>query len=188
MNASPSPVSAIALSGSIGGFSIMTGAEDLRNTTMGAKNPEFTEEEIVSETVYEGEVPPPDVHENAHLHPHSRGIARGSDVSNGGGSSSSNANSLLSSTALAAPTLPAGGSQALANQSAGLQAKAVLLARVEATPTKAQNDQRQTRVKMAEARMKGYEGDPCGACGAFTLVRNGICLKCISCGGTSGCS
>ncbi|GAB4570976.1 MAG: vitamin B12-dependent ribonucleotide reductase [Rhodothalassiaceae bacterium] len=39
-----------------------------------------------------------------------------------------------------------------------------------------------------EARMKGYEGDACGECGNFTLVRNGTCLKCDNCGGTSGCS
>ncbi|MGA0121719.1 MAG: vitamin B12-dependent ribonucleotide reductase [Gaiellales bacterium] len=39
-----------------------------------------------------------------------------------------------------------------------------------------------------EARLKGYEGDACGNCGQMTLVRNGTCLKCISCGETSGCS
>jgi ribonucleoside-diphosphate reductase alpha chain len=39
-----------------------------------------------------------------------------------------------------------------------------------------------------EARLKGYEGDACGECGNFTLVRNGTCLKCDTCGGTSGCS
>jgi ribonucleoside-diphosphate reductase alpha chain len=39
-----------------------------------------------------------------------------------------------------------------------------------------------------EAKMKGYEGDPCGECGNFTLVRNGTCMKCNTCGGTSGCS
>ncbi|MEE8141624.1 MAG: vitamin B12-dependent ribonucleotide reductase, partial [Planctomycetota bacterium] len=39
-----------------------------------------------------------------------------------------------------------------------------------------------------EARLKGYEGDPCRECGQFTLVRNGTCLRCDSCGGTSGCS
>lgn len=39
-----------------------------------------------------------------------------------------------------------------------------------------------------EARMKGYEGDPCPDCGQFTLVRNGSCLKCDSCGATTGCS
>lgn len=40
----------------------------------------------------------------------------------------------------------------------------------------------------AEARAKGYEGDPCPECGALTLVRNGSCLKCNSCGTTTGCS
>ncbi|MGE0259889.1 MAG: vitamin B12-dependent ribonucleotide reductase [Alphaproteobacteria bacterium] len=39
-----------------------------------------------------------------------------------------------------------------------------------------------------EARLKGYEGDSCGECGNFTLVRNGTCLKCATCGATSGCS
>ena len=39
-----------------------------------------------------------------------------------------------------------------------------------------------------EARTKGYEGDPCPACQQFTLVRNGACLKCVSCGATTGCS
>ena len=38
------------------------------------------------------------------------------------------------------------------------------------------------------ARLKGYEGDSCTECGNFTLVRNGTCLKCDTCGQTSGCS
>ncbi len=38
------------------------------------------------------------------------------------------------------------------------------------------------------ARLKGYEGDPCPTCGHFTLVRNGTCLKCETCGSTTGCS
>ena len=38
------------------------------------------------------------------------------------------------------------------------------------------------------ARMKGYEGDSCSECGNFTLVRNGTCLKCVTCGATTGCS
>jgi ribonucleoside-diphosphate reductase alpha chain len=42
--------------------------------------------------------------------------------------------------------------------------------------------------KRAEAKAKGYEGDSCGECGNFTLVRNGTCMKCDTCGGTSGCS
>jgi ribonucleoside-diphosphate reductase alpha chain len=42
--------------------------------------------------------------------------------------------------------------------------------------------------KIRVARAKGYEGDPCGDCGNMTLVRNGTCLKCVTCGATSGCS
>ena len=42
--------------------------------------------------------------------------------------------------------------------------------------------------QIREARLKGYEGDACGECGNFTLVRNGTCLKCNTCGSTSGCS
>ena len=39
-----------------------------------------------------------------------------------------------------------------------------------------------------KAKMQGYEGDPCGDCGNYTLVRNGTCMKCNTCGATSGCS
>ena len=42
--------------------------------------------------------------------------------------------------------------------------------------------------RVREARIKGYEGDACPECGNFTLVRNGTCLKCDTCGGTTGCS
>ncbi|QFS83211.1 vitamin B12-dependent ribonucleotide reductase [Roseivivax sp. THAF197b] len=40
----------------------------------------------------------------------------------------------------------------------------------------------------AKARMQGFEGEACGECGNYTLVRNGTCMKCNTCGGTSGCS
>ncbi len=42
--------------------------------------------------------------------------------------------------------------------------------------------------KVQKARMQGYEGDACTSCQSFTLVRNGSCLKCMTCGATSGCS
>jgi len=38
------------------------------------------------------------------------------------------------------------------------------------------------------AKMKGFEGDPCPVCGHFTLVRSGTCLRCDTCGSTTGCS
>ena len=42
--------------------------------------------------------------------------------------------------------------------------------------------------KRAEAKAQGYEGEACGECGNFTLVRNGTCMKCNTCGSTTGCS
>ena len=39
-----------------------------------------------------------------------------------------------------------------------------------------------------KAKMQGYEGEACNECGNYTLVRNGTCMKCNTCGGTSGCS
>jgi ribonucleoside-diphosphate reductase alpha chain len=57
---------------------------------------------------------------------------------------------------------------------------------MRATTALATPDSRIEQIRAA--RMKGYEGDSCGECGNFTLVRNGTCLKCDTCGGTSGCS
>ncbi|MCH9765502.1 MAG: vitamin B12-dependent ribonucleotide reductase [Alphaproteobacteria bacterium] len=42
--------------------------------------------------------------------------------------------------------------------------------------------------RVAEARLRGYEGVACSECQNFTMVRNGTCLKCDTCGSTSGCS
>ena len=45
-----------------------------------------------------------------------------------------------------------------------------------------------TAKKMSEARMKGYEGESCPECQSFTMLRNGSCMKCDTCGATTGCS
>jgi ribonucleoside-diphosphate reductase alpha chain len=42
--------------------------------------------------------------------------------------------------------------------------------------------------KYERARQMGYTGDACSDCGSMTMVRNGTCLKCNTCGATSGCS
>lgn len=39
-----------------------------------------------------------------------------------------------------------------------------------------------------KSMMQGYTGDSCSECSNFTMVRNGTCLKCDTCGNTSGCS
>jgi len=45
-----------------------------------------------------------------------------------------------------------------------------------------------TMDERTKAKMQGYEGEACGDCGNYTLVRNGTCMKCNTCGATSGCS
>ncbi|MCK9279470.1 MAG: vitamin B12-dependent ribonucleotide reductase [Melioribacteraceae bacterium] len=39
-----------------------------------------------------------------------------------------------------------------------------------------------------KARERGYTGDICPECQSMTMVRNGTCLKCNTCGATTGCS
>ena len=63
--------------------------------------------------------------------------------------------------------------------------EAVAAVEVNTAPAPQQNDAAQ---QIAQARMKGYEGESCSECGNFTMVRNGTCLKCDTCGSTSGCS
>ncbi|NNM72427.1 vitamin B12-dependent ribonucleotide reductase [Enterovirga aerilata] len=64
------------------------------------------------------------------------------------------------------------------------------LANPEAAPAirAAATAQAKTADRRTEARMKGYEGEACPECANFTLVRNGTCLKCDTCGSTTGCS
>ena len=62
---------------------------------------------------------------------------------------------------------------------------AVALARPEGQEAPAASGDRDA---LTQARSKGYEGEACGDCGNFTLVRNGTCMKCVTCGATSGCS
>ncbi|RBI75191.1 vitamin B12-dependent ribonucleotide reductase [Roseovarius sp. TE539] len=45
-----------------------------------------------------------------------------------------------------------------------------------------------TMTASTRARLQGFEGEACGDCGNYTLVRNGTCMKCNTCGATSGCS
>ena len=80
----------------------------------------------------------------------------------------------------------------------GGEAKAAATARTVAVETQTQteavlgaaagDDGNQAIGRIHQARAQGYEGDACNECGNFTLVRNGTCLKCLTCGGTSGCS
>ncbi|KQP61412.1 vitamin B12-dependent ribonucleotide reductase [Methylobacterium sp. Leaf108] len=102
---------------------------------------------------------------------------------------------------------PAGGSVGIGSPAAGVTAPAggVVHALRGATALKAEpvaaghaealldalpfaKAERTVSDRRAEAKMKGYVGESCPECANFTLVRNGTCLKCDTCGGTTGCS
>jgi ribonucleoside-diphosphate reductase alpha chain len=46
----------------------------------------------------------------------------------------------------------------------------------------------QMTTKVKQAIENGYTGDICPECQSITMVRNGTCLKCMTCGSTTGCS
>ena len=58
----------------------------------------------------------------------------------------------------------------------------------EATATTAVMGAASVTNQIQQARMQGYQGESCPECQNFTLVRNGTCLKCNTCGSTTGCS
>jgi ribonucleoside-diphosphate reductase alpha chain len=54
-------------------------------------------------------------------------------------------------------------------------------------PTK--NGELEADIEMRRvARERGFTGDICTDCGSSQMIRNGTCLKCNSCGATTGCS
>ena len=59
---------------------------------------------------------------------------------------------------------------------------------VSATTAKATKADSSYETDYEKAKQLGYTGDACPECGSMTMVRNGTCMKCITCGSTSGCS
>ncbi|MCB1503657.1 MAG: vitamin B12-dependent ribonucleotide reductase [Hyphomicrobiaceae bacterium] len=111
-----------------------------------------------------------------------RGIVRignGSGRGNGG-AHVSNAVADLQSTA--ATAFATDGSTALKTSTEVMYQQATITKTEVKAATRSVDDRR------LEARLRGYEGEACHECQNFTLVRNGTCLKCDTCGSTSGCS
>jgi ribonucleoside-diphosphate reductase alpha chain len=76
--------------------------------------------------------------------------------------------------------------------SEGVQAIAIeqfqLATKAKDYSLRANSEFREGQRKREMAKMKGYESEACPDCASFTLLRNGTCLKCDSCGSTTGCS
>jgi len=54
--------------------------------------------------------------------------------------------------------------------------------------SKAKLSRNSMTTKIKQAIENGYTGDICPECQSIMMVRNGTCLKCMSCGSTTGCS
>ncbi|MEH3118799.1 MAG: vitamin B12-dependent ribonucleotide reductase [Methylorubrum populi] len=87
-------------------------------------------------------------------------------------------------------TTPAGGTVHAVRGATALKAEPQSVGNVETLPfaKPEPKPERSVADRRAEAKMKGYVGEACPECANFTLVRNGTCLKCDTCGGTTGCS
>ena len=84
-----------------------------------------------------------------------------------------------------AATAAAAPAEAAATTMRAATAEAAVVTEAVATTS---NAEAVTAERVQQARMQGYEGESCPECQNFTLVRNGTCLKCNTCGSTTGCS
>ncbi|CAN1520680.1 NrdA Ribonucleotide reductase, alpha subunit [Rhabdaerophilaceae bacterium] len=117
----------------------------------------------------------------------SKGLVRGKAASYLGSVTSTNATSMAAtSTVYALHTSGATALKADADLAAAVDSFgfAELVARAGTASQPSATD----ATKRAIAKMKGYVGEACPECQNFTLVRNGTCLKCDTCGSTTGCS
>ena len=109
----------------------------------------------------------------------------GSAAEGGRGGASSNVTALNVSS----PRGEIAGSTALKTEPEQKLSPTQALEQMQWTKTEARTEAKAVAAeRRAEARAKGYEGEMCGECLNFTLVRNGTCLKCETCGSTTGCS
>ena len=112
----------------------------------------------------------------------SHGLVRGIVGRIGGGARLATSNSVAEMQTTAATAFATDGATALKPDTE------VMYQRATVTKTEVRASVRTTTDLRAEAKLRGYEGESCHECQNFTLVRNGTCLKCDTCGSTSGCS
>jgi len=103
-----------------------------------------------------------------------------------------NASLMLVPTAEASRVAPAGASGSVTalktSTAVRIEPSPTALGAAELDPIPSPPPSKDTGLLRAEAQMKGYTGDQCTECHNFTMVRNGTCLKCDTCGTTTGCS
>lgn len=147
--------------------------EDLRSDTLGRPHdePSFEDEEIVEERMVSDD----DEDVDSSLIPRSDHLDLAGSNGNGNGNGNGHPEDSVPSNGNGSGSEPASdpSPQYWQNEAAAAVADPTTQARARA---------------VEEARKKGFEGDPCPTCNSMTLVRNGTCLSCLTCGGTTGCS
>ena len=161
--------------------------EDLQPDAVRRENaPDYEDEEVVEERTVPAEPDRvPKVFAPETIHPASRGLEGTPADANGKGKGkgNGNGNGNGSGNGSGQGTAPGGGERGFARKAAGTDAAG----RAAAVAKSAAVTRRSTSAADM-AKLKGYTGDACSDCGCFTMVRNGACLKCETCGATSGCS
>jgi ribonucleoside-diphosphate reductase alpha chain len=126
----------------------------------------------------------------------SKGLVRGKTLAVAGGNSTGGSSSGGSGETMKAAgggnvtSLRASGqpSPSLTQGATALKAEVASQAAAEVAAATAPSEKDIVANQRAAAKAKGYEGSACPECHNFTMVRNGTCLKCDTCGSTTGCS
>ncbi|MSO72377.1 MAG: vitamin B12-dependent ribonucleotide reductase [Rhodospirillaceae bacterium] len=161
-------------------------AHDILPDAMGSGEPAETLLQIAGKTVSQGFIRSSNLYFLKN-HGRNRGEAGGApEVTGAQGITSSTGSSPGGTLAMLANA----SGNALAMDQASLARGAFAAEEVKVTRVTEVTESRRSAVHNTHhvARMKGYGGDACGECGNFTLLRNGTCMKCDTCGSTSGCS
>ena len=109
-------------------------------------------------------------------------VARVSSGGSGSESESVEAVSAMQDTSVTALAYSSEGATALKSDPTELYTRSTVVEVERVQKGRCEADRR------LEAKLRGYEGTSCPECHNFTMVRNGTCLKCDTCGSTSGCS
>jgi ribonucleoside-diphosphate reductase alpha chain len=162
--------------------------------------PEYESEEVVAERQLPLDLKPaPTALKPETLHPTCRGIS--GKPANGHSNGNGNGHGHVPGSAVPSTGSPAGAKGGI-GFAPGVTAPATHVpsappapatgARVVVEESTTVSHRIQASVSPSSARdlalLKGYTGDSCSDCGSFTMVRNGSCQKCDTCGATSGCS
>ena len=113
-------------------------------------------------------------------------VAHGGANGHGHGHGGGNGHAMQASTGVEVPAFD--GLPGIADAGAITITHVESVASVTTVAGSRQDTIREIREKAIAARQMGFTGDPCPSCQQMQLVRNGTCLKCMSCGATTGCS